>query len=297
MRALGKHRDGMQELGDFAVTHAVAEHRKAKRRLGDEDIAWNQFERCAGRIGGVLVVARCDDLQPLAFDRDLRRAKHVASRMERHLRAAQRQCFARLRHLRRTGEIRPVAEPHHVERFRRRQHRTVAGPRVVGMAVGDHGLVDRPRRVDMEAAGLAAHAGRRGVRSSSGRMTAKYGFVSKVRETINCHRRRLTQRSRLEEHCALLIGMARTSPAMTAKSHDNPTLCLIRRPGCRPALSVGAGLPAARRCCRCGGHPSAGRGNRAGFCDRVVCAGFDPRGDRRPCRRCRGVHGGARCRS
>ena len=54
-----------------------------------------------------------------------------------------------------------VAQPHQVERLLRRQHRAVARPRMVGMAVGDHGLVDRPRRVDMEAAGLAAQAGRR----------------------------------------------------------------------------------------------------------------------------------------
>ena len=35
----------------------------------------------------------------------------------------------------------------------------MAGPGVVGMAVGDHGALDRPHRIDMEAAGLAAQAG------------------------------------------------------------------------------------------------------------------------------------------
>ena len=63
--------------------------------------------------------------------------------------------------LRRAGEILAVAQPHDVERLLRRQHRAVAGARMVGMAVGDQRLVDRPRRVDVEAAALAAHAGRR----------------------------------------------------------------------------------------------------------------------------------------
>jgi hypothetical protein len=30
---------------------------------------------------------------------------------------------------------------------------------MVGMAMGDHGTLDRPHRIDMEAAGLAAQAG------------------------------------------------------------------------------------------------------------------------------------------
>ena len=36
----------------------------------------------------------------------------------------------------------------------------MAGAVVVGMAVGDHGPLDRPRRVDMEGALLAAETGR-----------------------------------------------------------------------------------------------------------------------------------------
>ena len=35
-----------------------------------------------------------------------------------------------------------VAQPHHVERFLRRQHRAMAGAGVVGMAMGDHGPLD-----------------------------------------------------------------------------------------------------------------------------------------------------------
>ena len=57
------------------------------------------------------------------------------------------------------GEIVAIAQPHHVERLLRRQHRAMAGAGVVGMAVGDHGPLDRPHRIDVEAAGLAAQAG------------------------------------------------------------------------------------------------------------------------------------------
>jgi hypothetical protein len=35
----------------------------------------------------------------------------------------------------------------------------MARPCMVGMAMGDHGALDRPHRIDMETAGLAAQAG------------------------------------------------------------------------------------------------------------------------------------------
>src|SRR5450631_2310947 len=57
------------------------------------------------------------------------------------------------------GKIVAVAQPHHVERLLGCQHRAVARPGVVGMAVGDHGALDRARGVNMEAAGLAAETG------------------------------------------------------------------------------------------------------------------------------------------
>jgi predicted TPR repeat methyltransferase len=57
------------------------------------------------------------------------------------------------------GKVVAVAQPHHVERLLRGQHRAVTGPGVIGMAVGDHGALDGAHRIDMEAAGLAAKAG------------------------------------------------------------------------------------------------------------------------------------------
>jgi len=55
-----------------------------------------------------------------------------------------------------------IAQAHHVERLLRGQHRTMARPGVVGMAMGDHGALHRPDRVDVEAAGLASQTGRDG---------------------------------------------------------------------------------------------------------------------------------------
>ena len=79
---------------------------------------------------------------------------------KRHRDAAERQRLAIADRLRRAGEILAVAQPHDVERLLRRQHRAVAGARMIGMAVRDQRLVDRPGRIDVEAAGLAADAGR-----------------------------------------------------------------------------------------------------------------------------------------
>ena len=70
--------------------------------------------------------------------------------------------FAIADRLRAAGEIVAIAQPHHVEGFLRGQHRAMAGPGVVGMAVGDDSALDRPHRVDMKAAGLAAQAGGNG---------------------------------------------------------------------------------------------------------------------------------------
>ena len=64
----------------------------------------------------------------------------MAGRMERDAHAAERHAFAIADRLRRAGEILAVAQPHQVERLLRRQHRAVAGARMVGMAVRDQRL-------------------------------------------------------------------------------------------------------------------------------------------------------------
>src|SRR5438046_3647648 len=70
--------------------------------------------------------------------------------------------FAITHGLRGRSKIVAIAQPHHVERFLRGEHGAMAGPGVVGMAVRDHRPLDRPHRVDMEAAWLAAQAGGNG---------------------------------------------------------------------------------------------------------------------------------------
>ncbi len=150
----------MQELADLGVGIAVAKHRQAEGRLGDENVAWNELERNASRIGDILVVARRHDAQPIGHDCDLRRAEHVAGGMEGHGRAAQVHAFAIPDGLRGAGEAFAVTKPHDVERLLRGEHRAMAGTGVVGMTMGDHGLVHRTGGIDMKAAELAAHARR-----------------------------------------------------------------------------------------------------------------------------------------
>ena len=110
--------------------------------------------------------------RPPALDRDLRRAEHVAGRMKGH--ARRRRASMRLAvadRLRGAGEIVAVAQPHQVERLLRRQHRAVAGARVVGVAVRDHGLVHRPGRIDVEpAAACSTRRRASATRISSGRI-------------------------------------------------------------------------------------------------------------------------------
>ena len=162
MRALRKQRHRGQQLLHLIRRIAMAKHRQAKGGLGDEDVARHHFERRAGRIGRILVVAGRDDAGVLAGDRDLRRAQHMAGGMKFDRDVAEPDLLAIGDGLRTAGEIVAIAQPHHVERLLGGQHRAMAGPGVVGMAVGDHGALDRPHRIDMKAAGLAAQAGGNG---------------------------------------------------------------------------------------------------------------------------------------
>ncbi len=58
--------------------------------------------------------------------RDLRRAQHMAGRMEFYPDVAELQFLAIGDRLRRAGKILAIAQPHDVERFLRRQHRAMA---------------------------------------------------------------------------------------------------------------------------------------------------------------------------
>ena len=137
----------------------MAKHRKAECRLGDEDIAWHDLEWFAGRIGRILVIARCDDSSRAVIDRDLRRAQHMACRMKGHIDIAEPDRLAIGDRLRAAGEILAVAQTHDVQCLLRRQHSAMARAGMIGMTVGDQRPLNRPHRIDMKAAGLAAEAG------------------------------------------------------------------------------------------------------------------------------------------
>ncbi len=162
MRALGKQRDRAQKLGDLAFGVVMAEDRQAEGGFGDEDIALHQLERRAGWVGHVLVVAGGDDAHAAAFHRDLRGAEHMAGGVEGGLDPVEVDGFAIFDGLGAPGEIIAIAQPHDVERLLRGQDGAMAGAGMVRMAMGDECLVHRPRRVDVELAALAAHAGRGG---------------------------------------------------------------------------------------------------------------------------------------
>src|SRR5262245_66522496 len=56
MRAVGKQRNGTQELCYLGVGVAVTKDRQPEGCLGDEYIAADEFERGAGRIHDILVI-------------------------------------------------------------------------------------------------------------------------------------------------------------------------------------------------------------------------------------------------
>ena len=82
MRALGKLPDGGEQPADLLAVGRMAEDRQAEGRLGDEDVAGDRLEAGAGRVAPPLVVARRDDARAAMLDGDLRRAQHMAGRME-----------------------------------------------------------------------------------------------------------------------------------------------------------------------------------------------------------------------
>jgi hypothetical protein len=182
----------------------MPEHRQPECRFGDEDVARHHFERRAGRIPRVLVVAGGDNAGILAGNRDLRRAQHMTGGVEFHLDVAEPYLFAVRNRLRVACKIVAVAQPHHVERFPGGQHRAMAGPGVVGMAMGDDGTFDRPDRIDVKTAGLAAQTG-----------------GSWQQDVLRAHVRYIR---------ALQLIFTRPGP------HARPSIHVLRRSRCRPPL-------------------------------------------------------------
>ena len=135
----------------------------------------HQLERRAGRIGDVLVVAGRDDAQcrctstAICAEPSTWPAGWNVTVAPPSVDASRRSAIACVR----AGEILAVAQPHQVERLLRRQHRAVAGARVVGMAMGDTAR-SRPAgsdRYGSRRAGSKRPAGG-GIKMSSGRITS-----------------------------------------------------------------------------------------------------------------------------
>src|SRR5262245_65987866 len=94
--------------------------------------------------------------------------------MEGHPCAPERDGLAVPDRLRGARKIFAVAQAHEVERLVSGKHGAMPRTRVIGVAVRDHSFVHRARGVDMEAANLAANAGRRSQENSFGTLPLRY---------------------------------------------------------------------------------------------------------------------------
>src|SRR5690242_20173200 len=83
----------------------------------------------------------------------------MSGRMEFYPDFAEPDLLAITNRLRAACKVLAIAQPHDVERLLRRQHRAMAGARMVGVAVRNHGALDRAHRIDVEVARFAAEAG------------------------------------------------------------------------------------------------------------------------------------------
>jgi hypothetical protein len=146
----------------------MMEHRQGECRLGDEDVAGHRLEGRAGRVGPALEIARHDDALAFVCKHCLRRSQDVAGRREAHIDLADPYAFAIFQRL--LVGIGHILEAcaHDRQRFGSGQCRTMAGPRMVAMAVRDHGARHGDGRIDIEIAGLAIEAARRRIEPGAG---------------------------------------------------------------------------------------------------------------------------------
>ena len=159
MGAVGKLRARLEQLRHFLARIAVLEHRQREGRLGDEQVAGDELEAGAGRVGAPLVIAGDDGARALPFDQHLRAAEHMAggiaaSPPRRRSRSSRRKrppgcpwCAGVPSRVCITASVSRVASTWSMPR-----------PRVVGMAMRDDGALGSAIRVDMEAAGAAIEA-------------------------------------------------------------------------------------------------------------------------------------------
>ncbi len=153
--ALGELGDRLQQGGDLLAIGREAEDREAEGRLGDEHIARDRLESRTGRVAPPLVVARDHHGQAAMAHHRLGRAQHVTGRRQADLDPVAGQAFAIGDRLGRAAVVLAIAGGHDLKRLGGGDHHPVAGPGMVGMAMGDHRALHRPHRVDEEIAGRA----------------------------------------------------------------------------------------------------------------------------------------------
>ena len=147
-----------------------------------------EFERLRRRVRPAFVVACGGDGEAFPFHSDLGRTENMSRRMEGDADAVH---LDRLigRFLSLAREFGAVAQRHDLQRPPRRHYCVVPGAGVVGVAVGDQRFRHRTHRVDVEIAGRAVEALRRGVeevfRAHDGEGSANRPRVARLSEGRN----------------------------------------------------------------------------------------------------------------
>ena len=148
VRAIGLLGERTKQPRRLRLGIGVLEDRQTERRLGDEQVAFYEFEGLGRAVVQALVVAGDDDALALVLQQHLGTAEDVAGGIERDGYAVDLQGFAELQGLERPRAVFAVTRLHDGDRVGRCQNGVVAGACVVGMAVGDDGARTRLRRID-----------------------------------------------------------------------------------------------------------------------------------------------------
>lgn len=129
---------------------------KAERRLGDEGVARHGFERRTGAIGLYLVVTGRDPDFTLVLQAHLCRTQHVPGRVQAQGHPMVKQALTVGQGL----QIDALAQPttQNACTWAGGQIMAIAGTCMVTVAMGDHGAVHGPPRVDVEITGRAVEA-------------------------------------------------------------------------------------------------------------------------------------------
>ena len=149
MAALGLVGHRFQQPGDFRFGARMLEHRQPESGFGDQQVARHRLIGLRRTVGEALVVARHHHALPVLLHQHLRRAQNMAGRKQRDGHLADMQRHAEIQRLELPRAIGAIARLHDGDGVRRRQHRAMPGPGVVGMAMGDDGPLPRHRRVDI----------------------------------------------------------------------------------------------------------------------------------------------------